>query len=37
VPANFHFEASGRPSLGQVINVTGSGSVTIEADTGYVH
>lgn len=36
-PTNFSFEASGQPSLGQIINVTGSGSVTIEADTGYVH
>lgn len=36
-PSNFHFEASGRPSLGQTIDVTGSGGVTVEADTGYVH
>lgn len=37
VPANFYFEASGRPNAGQIITVTGSGTVTIEAETGYVH
>lgn len=36
-PAAFSFLASGSPSLGQGINVTGSGGLTVEAVTGYVH
>jgi MSHA pilin protein MshC len=38
VPAAFNFDALGRPSAGQVINVTGAtNAITIEAETGYVH
>lgn len=38
VPAAFNFNALGRPSAGQVINVTGAtNAITIEAETGYVH
>ena len=37
IPVSFRFEASGRPSAGRVINVTGSSAVTVEAETGYVH
>lgn len=37
-PADFSFDALGRPSAGQVINVTGAtNAITIEAETGYVH
>lgn len=36
-PTNFFFDASGTPSIGQTITVTGSGSITVEAVTGYVH
>jgi len=36
-PSNFYFDALGKPSTGQTITVTGSGSVTVEAETGYVH
>jgi MSHA pilin protein MshC len=38
VPEGFNFNALGRPSAGQVINVTGAtNAITIEAETGYVH
>lgn len=37
MPNNFNFDASGTPSAGQVITVTGGGSITVEAVTGYVH
>lgn len=36
-PADFNFDASGTPSLGQAITVTGGGAITVEAVTGYVH
>lgn len=36
-PTDFRFEASGRPSQGQTIGITGSSNLTVEADTGYVH
>lgn len=37
-PAAFSFDALGRPSLAQIINVTGAtNAITIEAGTGYVH
>lgn len=37
-PANFNFNALGRPSVGQAITVNGApNSITVEADTGYVH
>ncbi|HZP93351.1 MAG TPA: type II secretion system protein [Burkholderiales bacterium] len=38
-PTNFAFDALGRPSLGQTVNVVGDGtrSFTIEPETGYVH
>ncbi|OIR07177.1 hypothetical protein GALL_107660 [mine drainage metagenome] len=36
-PSNFYFDALGKASAGQTITVTGSGSVTVEAETGYVH
>jgi MSHA pilin protein MshC len=36
-PADFRFEASGRPSQGQTIGITGSANLAVEADTGYVH
>lgn len=36
-PADFYFEPSGRPSTAQVISVTGGGTVSVEAVTGYVH
>lgn len=36
-PASFYFLASGQPSAGQSFSVTGSGSVAVEAVTGYVH
>jgi MSHA pilin protein MshC len=37
VPANFTFDALGRPSVGQVINIAGGVSaITVETDTGYV-
>lgn len=35
-PNNFYFDALGRASAGQLIAVTGSGTVTVEAETGYV-
>ena len=37
LPINFNFDAAGRPSVGQVIALTGSTSITVEAETGYVH
>lgn len=39
VPAGFRFDAVGRPqpNNSQVITVTGGGTVTVEAETGYVH
>lgn len=38
VPAAFSFDALGKPSAGQVINVTGvTNAITIQAETGYVH
>src|SRR3972149_21935 len=38
VPANFSFNALGAPSTAQTINVLGvTKSITIEAETGYVH
>ena len=36
-PAVFYFDAVGRPSAGQTIVVLGGGTVTVEAETGYVH
>ncbi len=36
-PSDFYFDAAGRPSAGQSFTVTGSGSITVEAETGYVH
>lgn len=37
-PANFQFDALGRPSLGQTINVTGSPlNIVVTPETGYVH
>jgi MSHA pilin protein MshC len=37
-PADFQFNALGRPSVGQTIQVIGSQrTITIEAETGYVH
>lgn len=37
-PADFSFNALGRPSVGQAISVTGAANaITIEAETGYVH
>ena len=36
-PTGFYFDASGTPSMGQTIAVTGGGSITVEAVTGYVH
>jgi MSHA pilin protein MshC len=38
-PANFSFDPLGRPSLAQVITITGDGSrsFSVEAETGYVH
>lgn len=35
-PAGFYFEPSGRPSAGRSIAVVGAGTVTVEAETGYV-
>lgn len=37
VPASFSFNALGQPSVGQTITLVGVGSVTVEAETGYVH
>ncbi len=38
VPANFSFDALGRPSLAQTINITGAtNAIVVEAETGYVH
>jgi len=34
---NFNFDALGRPSAAQSITVSGSTSITVEAETGYVH
>jgi MSHA pilin protein MshC len=31
------FDALGRPSAGAVLAVTGSGTIVVEAETGYVH
>lgn len=36
-PANFNFQASGQPSAGRTLAITGSTSVTVEAVTGHVH
>lgn len=38
-PANFSFDPLGRPSLAQLITITGDGSrsFSVEAETGYVH
>ncbi|OGS90377.1 MAG: hypothetical protein A2Z95_03195 [Gallionellales bacterium GWA2_60_18] len=37
-PSDFSFDALGKPSAGQTVNVAGAtGSITIEAETGYVH
>jgi len=36
-PADFHFAASGSPSAGQTIAITGAAALTVEAVTGYVH
>lgn len=35
--ANFNFDALGKPSASSVIAVSGSTSITVEAETGYVH
>lgn len=35
--ANFSFDSLGRPSAAQSITVNGSGTITVEAETGYVH
>ncbi len=35
-PANFNFDVRGRPSVGQQVTL-GSSSITVEAETGYVH
>ncbi len=35
-PANFSFDALGRPSAGQLITVA-SYAITVESETGYVH
>ena len=37
-PANFSFDALGRPSTGQIISITGDGTrtLTVEPETGYV-
>lgn len=38
IPTNFSFSASGAPTVSQTINVNGAAnSITIEAETGYVH
>jgi MSHA pilin protein MshC len=38
VPANFSFDPLGQASVAQTINFSGGGrTVTVEADTGYVH
>lgn len=39
VPANFSFDPLGRPSVAQLITITGDGSrsFSVEAETGYVH
>jgi MSHA pilin protein MshC len=38
VPANFQFDALGRPNASQTIKVVGSSrNITIEAETGYVY
>ncbi|TAN77823.1 MAG: type II secretion system protein [Gallionella sp.] len=37
-PANFSFDALGKPSVGQTIAVNGAtGAIIVEAETGYVH
>lgn len=37
-PGAFNFDALGRPSAGQTMSVAGAtGSITVEAETGYVH
>jgi MSHA pilin protein MshC len=35
--STFTFDRIGRPSLGQAITITGGGSITVEAESGYVH
>jgi MSHA pilin protein MshC len=35
--SSFTFDRIGRPSVGQAILISGGGSVTVEADSGYVH
>jgi MSHA pilin protein MshC len=35
-PTNFYFDAVGRPSVGQTISISGSSSLTVETETGYV-
>lgn len=35
--SNFSFDALGRPSAAQTIAVSGYGTLTVEAETGYVH
>jgi MSHA pilin protein MshC len=38
VPVDFRFDATGRPSMGQAMQVANSGTViAVEAETGYVH
>lgn len=38
IPAGFYFDALGKPSLGQPIAIVGAtNSITVEAETGYVH
>ncbi len=38
LPTDFNFDASGRPTVSQTLGVTGSANtITIEAETGYVH
>jgi len=34
---NFYFDALGKPSAGTTITVSSSDTITIEAETGYVH
>jgi len=34
---SFNFDALGKPSAGATITVSGSNTITVEAETGYVH
>jgi len=37
IPAGFSFDAQGRPAASAVIAIQGVASITVEAETGYVH